>query len=139
MQQQDIYWTLVSNILFVRCCSQYDLKTDIALLTTRVKHPNMDNYNKLESCVMYIIDTMEMPLTLKAIKVRVIRWWINAEHRVHPDMKSHFGGMISLGKGAMHRMLSKQKLNTWSSTESKISAVGNHISGVLYSMQLLED
>ena len=53
-------------------------------------------------------------------------------------MKINFGGMVSLGKGAIHIKLSHQNINTRSSTEYKITVVDNHISDVLYSMLVLD-
>jgi hypothetical protein len=43
-----------------------------------------------------------MPLTLEAGNMSIIKWWVDASYAVHPDMKSHTGGMMSLGKGAIY-------------------------------------
>ncbi len=39
-----------------------------------------------------------MPLTLEADDMNVIKWWADASFAVHQDMKSHTGGMMTLGK-----------------------------------------
>ena len=89
-------------------------------------------------CVRYIRDTADIPLTLETIKDRVMRWWIDASYEVHPDMKSHSGGILSLGKGAMQIKSSNQNLNTQISTESRIVVVKNHMSSILCSIQSLD-
>ena len=52
-------------------------------------------------------------------------------------MKINFGGMVSLGKGAMHSNLSKQTPNARISTEAEIVGVGDPISSFLWSIQLM--
>jgi hypothetical protein len=39
---------------------------------------------------------------------------------VHPNMRSHIGASMSLGKGSVVSMSNTQKLNTWSSTEASV-------------------
>jgi hypothetical protein len=53
----------------------------------------------------YLCGTVEMLLTLLTLEadcVQIVRWWVDASFAVHPDMKSHTGGVMSLGKGASH-------------------------------------
>ena len=45
---------------------------------------------------------------------------MDAEYVVHDDMKSQTGGTISFGHGTVNFLSIKQKLNTNSSTESKL-------------------
>ena len=52
-RQQDLYKTLVKNILFVRCFPLPNLKTAIAFLTKRVKQPNMNYYKNMTHCVRH--------------------------------------------------------------------------------------
>ena len=44
---------------------------------------------------------------------------------VHRDMRSHTGAVMSLGKGALIAMSTKQKLNTSSSTEAELVGVSD--------------
>ena len=136
-QQQDLYRALVLNLLFVIYRSWPNINTAIAFLTTRTKQPNMDNHKNLACCVRYIRATVDMPLTIEAINSSLMRWWINAACGVHPDMKIHSIGMVSLGKGAMHSNLSKQTPNARISTEAEIVGVGDPISSFLWSIQLM--
>ena len=70
----------------------------IALLTTRVKQPNMEYYKMLVRCVRYVRSKTNTPLMLEVSKTSVTRWSINSAYWVHPDTKSHSVEMVSLGK-----------------------------------------
>ena len=58
-------------------------------------------------------------------------WWADAAFAVHPDMKSHTGGLLSYGKGAIHTVSRKQKLNTKSSTQAKIVGADDGLNNLL--------
>ena len=45
---------------------------------------------------------------------------VDTSYTVNDDMKGHTSGYITLGAGMIHCRLSKQKLNTKSSTESEV-------------------
>eukprot|EP00957_Ditylum_brightwellii_P199806 15232253-Ditylum_brightwellii.AAC.1 len=64
-----------------------------------------------------------MLLTLEADLLRRMQQWVDTSFVVHPDMKSHTGGMLMMGEGAIHDGSTKQKLNTRSSTEVEIVGV----------------
>jgi hypothetical protein len=52
--------------------------------------------------MQYLRATVDLPLTLEADNAHIEKWWVDASFAVHPDMKSHTGGMMSLGKGAAY-------------------------------------
>ena len=64
---------LVAKIFFMRCHSQLNLKTIIALLTTGVNYPNLDNYKNLARCARYIRATMDMPLKIHVCELDLIQ------------------------------------------------------------------
>jgi hypothetical protein len=64
----------------------------------------------------YLRGTINMSLTLEASNMNVVKWWVDASFAVHPDMKSHTGGAMSVGKGVVHGNSTRQKINTTSST-----------------------
>jgi hypothetical protein len=53
-------------------------------------------------------------------------------------MKSHTGGIMSLGHGAIQSVSTKQKVNTRSSTEAELVSVDDIISKVLWTKRFLE-
>jgi hypothetical protein len=61
-----------------------------------------------------------MPLILSANVSGIMKWWVYASFAVHPNMCGHSGGGLFLGQGFPIVSSTKQKLNTQSSTETKI-------------------
>ena len=54
--------------------------------------------------------------------------WVDAAYGVHSiDMKSHTGGIMSMGTGTLHQKSSKQKLNVKSSTEAEIVGTSEYM------------
>jgi hypothetical protein len=79
-----------------------------------------------------------MPLQLEADNMHIIKWWIDASFAVHPNMRSHTGGCMSLGKGVVYGTSTNQKLNTRSSTEAELVGVNDVMSQVLWTRYFLE-
>jgi hypothetical protein len=61
-----------------------------------------------------------------------VKWWIDASFAVHPDMKSHTGRTMSLGKGSIYSMSQKQRLNTKSSMEAELVGVDDGMPLVIW-------
>jgi hypothetical protein len=61
-----------------------------------------------------------MPLILSANGSGILKWWVDASFAVHPNMRGHSGGGLSLGRGFTIVSYTKQKLNSRSSTETNI-------------------
>ena len=108
-----------AKLLFLckRACP--DIQTEVAFLCTGIQHPDVDDYKKLCRVMKYLRKTATMQLTLEADGTNIIKWWVDASYAIHPDLKSHTGGVMSLGKGTIYGSTSpKQKLNTKSSPEA---------------------
>ena len=67
-----------------------------------------------------------------------VRWWVDASFGVHPNMRSHTGATMSMGKGSVYSMSSKQKVNTRSSTEAELVGVNDAIGMALWMKMFLE-
>ena len=63
-----------------------------------------------------------MPLILSADGSGILKWWVDASFAVHPNVRSHSGGGLSVGRGFPIVGSTKQKLNGRSSTE--VEAIG---------------
>ena len=81
----------------------------------------------------------DMQLTLEASNVNIIKWWMDASFAVHhPDMKSHTGAVMTLGRGAMYASSTRQKLNGRSSTEGELIGVSDVLPYVVWTRYFLE-
>lgn len=70
---------------------------------------------KLRRVLEYINGTLDLEYTLGADGLSKLHSWVDALYMVYPGMRSHTGGMMSLGLGGFICKLTKQKLNTsWS-------------------------
>jgi hypothetical protein len=67
-----------------------------------------------------------------------VRTWVDASNAVHPDMKSHTGGVMSFGLGGLLCMSSKQKLNTKSSTEAELVGASDYLPNTIWVKRFLE-
>jgi hypothetical protein len=86
----------------------------------------------------HLPDMIGLMLTLEADNLHVIKWWINGSFATHPDMKSHTGGTMSMGKGSVYSTSTRQKLNTKSSTEAELVAVDDCMPQVLWTRHFLK-
>jgi hypothetical protein len=68
----------------------------------------------------------------------ILKWWVNGPFAVHPNMRGHTGGGLSLGRGFPIVNSTKQKLNTQSSTESELVAVDNCMPAICWSRYFME-
>ncbi|CAJ1967284.1 unnamed protein product [Cylindrotheca closterium] len=69
----------------------------------------------------------------------LLEWYVDASFAVHPDFKSHTGGVITMGVGAMQAMSKKQKLNSRSSTHAELIGVDDAITQVLWTRMFMEE
>jgi hypothetical protein len=97
----------------------------------------MDDYKKLSRVIKYLRGTINMPLCLEADSAKEPKWWVDASYGVHPDLKSHTGGMLSLGAGAIYGTSTRQKINTKSSTEAELVGVAEVLPQILWTQYFL--
>ena len=122
----NLYHHNVDKLIFLCKRARPDVQTAVAFLCTRVKARDVDDYKKLGQVIQYLQGSMCMPpLTLEADDMSVNKWWADASFAVHPDMKSHTGGMMTLGKGAIYGTSTRQKIKTKSSTEAELVGLNN--------------
>ena len=134
----DLFHSTTAKILFLCKRARPDVQTAVAFLCTRVKSPDVDDIKKLQRLVRYLRDSKNLCLTLEADDLQIIKWWVDASFAVHQDMRSHTGGAMSLGKGAVYSVSTRQKLNTKSSTEAELVGVDDVMPMVLWTRQFME-
>jgi hypothetical protein len=138
-KQAQKFHNTVAKGLFLCKRARLDLQTTIAYLSTRVKEPDEDDWKKLMRMMRYLNKTKDLVRTMKADKMSVIKWYVDAAHTVHDDLKGHTGSAMTLGKGTITAKSTKQKLNTRSSTETEIVGVDDVMPDILWTNLFLED
>jgi hypothetical protein len=86
----------------------------------------------------YLQATKDMPLTLEADHTHILKWWVDASFAVHPDMKGHTGGLLSMGKGAVYGTLRGHKMVTRSSTEAELVSLYDVLPQILWTRNFLD-
>jgi hypothetical protein len=128
----------VAKTLYATKRARPDTCTAVAFLTTRVRNPDKDDWAKMVHLMKYIRGTKMLPLILSAGGTGTLKWWIDASFAVHPNMRGHIGGGLSMGRGFPIVTSTKQKLNTRSSTETEIVGVDDCMPAVLWTRYFLE-
>ena len=101
--------------------------------------PDEDAYKKLTRAIKYLRSTQQLTLNLTTSSILEIKWWVDASFATHPDMRSHTGGVMMVGKGAVYTSSIRQKINTKSSTEAEMVGVSDLIGQVLWTRSFLEE
>jgi hypothetical protein len=81
-----IYHNLVAKTLYATKRSRPDTCTAIAFLTTRVREPDKDDWNKMAHMMKYLRGTKLLPLILSASSTGILKWWVDGSFAVHPGM-----------------------------------------------------
>ena len=132
------YHTTVARGLFLCKRARPDIQPTIAVLSTRVKKPIETDWKKLVRMMKYLYGTKDKVLRLSADNLRVVKWYVDASFAVHPDFRSHTGGVMTFGGGAVQAISKKQKLNTRSSTEAELVAADDAATMILWTQAFME-
>ena len=138
MNSQRCFITTLRSCFVLCKRARPDIQTAVAFLTTRVMAPDEDDCKKLARVMRYLQGTKTMPLTLEADNLQLVKWWIDGAFATHRDMRSYTGGALSLGKGVITGISTRQKLMTRGSTEAELVAVDDCISLILWTRYFLE-
>ena len=80
------FQSLVAKTLYATKRARPDTCTAVAFLTTIVKEPDLEDWNKLSHMMQYIRGTRQLPLILSADGTHILKWWVDAAFAVHPNM-----------------------------------------------------
>jgi hypothetical protein len=119
----EIFHSITMQLLYLGQRGRPDLLTAVSFLSGRVQAPDRDDYEKLTRLIRYLRATQSLILRLSTGRDGVIRWWVDASFGVHPNMRGHTGGTMSMGYGSVYSVARKQKLVTRSSTECELVGV----------------
>ena len=88
----------VAQLLFNRVQCRKDSQMAIAFLTTRVRKLDKDDWNKLRRLLGYLKLTIKLTLILRANRLNVIKWWVDALYVAHDNMWGETGETMLMGK-----------------------------------------
>jgi hypothetical protein len=136
--QSEIYHKVVAKLLYVSHRGRPDIQLAVAFMCTRVSCSTMQDWLKLKRLLQYLNRTIDDVLIIGADSLTKLMTWVDAAYGVHRDMKSHTGGAMSLGRGAVLCKSSKQKLNTKSSTEAELVGASDYLPNTIWAKMFLE-
>jgi hypothetical protein len=136
--EAEMFHSVVAKLLYVSIRARMDLLLAVGFLCTRVSKSTTQDRTKLRRVLEYIHGTMDLEYTIGADSMGKLRSWVDASYAVHPDMKSHTGGVMSFGTGGLICKSSKQKLNTKSSTEAELVGVSDYLPNTMWVKMFLE-
>jgi hypothetical protein len=128
--------SITAKLLFVVKRARPDSQVPISFLTGRVTKADTDDWKKLKRLLMYLHGTIDLPLTLSIDDLCVVKTWVDAAFATHHDMRSHTGGYITMGKGALYASSKRQKLNTKSSTEAELVGAGDFLPQTIWTVRI---
>jgi Reverse transcriptase (RNA-dependent DNA polymerase) len=134
----EMYHHNTAKLLFLCKRARPDIQTAVSFLCTRVKGPDVDDYQKLKRVMRYLRGTQMMPLALEADSTNIVKWWADASYAVHPNMRSHTGGAMSMGKGVIYGTSVTQKLTSKSSTEAELIGASDVMPQIMWTRYFLE-
>ena len=139
--QKEVFHTHVAKALFAACRGRPDIRPAVAFLTTRVRAPTDQDWIKLIKMMDCLKSTEGEVLRLgrhEEDDSLTLHWFWDASFAVHEDFRSHTGGNLTAGMGAILSASQKQKLNSRSSREAELIAVDDGMSTMLWSKLFLE-
>ena len=93
---------------------------------TRVQSSTEQDMQKFQRLINYVNSTKDIPLCLEMSPGPLeIVANIDSSHASHGDYRGHTGVFITLGKGAIQAISTKQSINTKSSAESELVAASD--------------
>ena len=123
--------------MYVSHRGRIDTQLAIAFLSTRVSCSTDQDWGKLKRVLQFLNQTIDDTMVIGADSLTMLKTWVDALYGVHPDMKSHTGGVISLGRGVIMSKSSKQKLNTKSSTEAELVGASDYLPNTIWAKMFL--
>ena len=137
-KRKEHFHHFVARGLFVGKRARPDIQPVIAFLCTMVQSPTEEDWFKLVQMMSFLKGTQDDYLTSKANKLNIVKWYAHAAFAIHPDMKSHTGITMTMGKGAITSSSRKQKMNTRSSTEAELVGADDALTGVIWTKNFME-
>jgi len=92
------FHSCVAKLLYLAKRTRPDILTAVSFLSTRVSKPTNVDGVKLRRVLQYLNGTPHIGIVLEQTDTDV-KAYIDASFAVHPDLRSHTGIFVTLGKG----------------------------------------
>ena len=125
--ESDVYHSVLQKLMYVYKRAMLDIEPTLSYLCTKVSSPSVDDKEKLDRLLDFLHGMIDDRRILGATSLDEMIMWVDASFATHANKRSHTGGTISFGVGVVHSKLSKQKLNTKSSTEAELVGVSEYL------------
>ncbi len=102
----------MAKTLYVTKRARLDISLAIAFLTTQVRSPDIEDWEKLRHLMEYLRGDRDRPLILGKDNEGMLMWHVDALIIMHLNMRRHTGGGMTMGRGFPMSVSTKQKLNT---------------------------
>ena len=132
--EKESFHTSVAKLLYLSKRARPDVLLASTFLCTRVLNPGTDDLKKLNRCLRYLNATKDdIKYRINATdKLTDMCVYVDASFAVHPNMRSHSGAILTIGKNSVVFDESiKQKLNAKSSTEAELIAISDVLPQVI--------
>ena len=103
----------------------------MAFLTTQVKYPGEDDWEKLKQDLTYLNGMYNLVLTIHPNDIGVIKWYVDASYVTHDDCKALTGAPLMLGDEAITSVSRKQKIKTKRSAGAELIGVDEALHQIL--------
>jgi hypothetical protein len=133
----EAFHTIVAKALYVTKRARPDISLAFAFLMTRVRSPDIEDWEKLSHLMEYLGGDIERPLILGTDNEGMLMLYVDALFAVHLNMRRHTGGGMTTWRGFPISVSTKQKLNTKSSTKSELVGVDNMMPIILWTCSFL--
>ena len=130
---------IVAKLLYVFKRARVDIDLVVSYLCTRVSCSDDDDWKKLRRMLHYLYAAIDIPRIIGAGGLDIVQTYADASYAVHNDMKSHTGGLMTIGLGIIQGKSTKQKLNTKSSTEAELVGASDYIPWTVWTECFLEE
>ena len=94
-EKRAVHHTFVMKNMFLVKRGRKDVHPEVTFLSSRVKEPNQSDWKKLVRLLGFLEKTRLDVLTLEVDDHQSLYWMIDASFGVHPDIKSHTGGIFT--------------------------------------------
>ena len=128
----------VARLLFASKRAKLDIQVCVAFLSTRVKAPTEQDYKKLGKVIIYLKETVHLPLVRGVDNSGRLTWNTNASFVVHPECKNHTRACLTLGHGSILSISTKQKIHNKNSTEAELVDVDDAMAFVIWMKYFFE-